>query len=217
MPDTWIFTEIMNRMGYAQPHLTPAEIMEATKALKDTEYLGGSKDVKFELSGVITEVVEGSWTSQYKNMHFTMKVDGTDETIFLRFIDGPKMAEKFWKSQKKNIYPIFNPENRTRPIVVCSASPEFFLKPICDEYKVDIMIATRMDPKTGRIDGFNCKDKQKPLRLAEALPDAEFINVYSDSLKNDIHIFELGQKCFHAQKGSLHEMSIEEIRNKVNK
>ena len=136
---------------------------------------------------------------------------------FLRFIDGPKMAEKFWKNQNKNIYPIFNPENRTRPIVVCSASPEFFLKPICDEYKVDVMIATRMDPKTGRIDGFNCKDKQKPLRLAEALSDAEFINVYSDSLKNDIHIFELGQKCFHAQKGSLHEMSIEEIRNKVNK
>ena len=72
-----------------------------------------------------------------------------------------------------------------------------------------------MDPKTGRIDGFNCKDKQKPLRLAEALPDAEFVNVYSDSLKNDIHIFELGQKCFHAQKGVLTEMSIEEIRKKV--
>lgn len=27
-PDTWIFTEIMNRMGYAQPHLTPAQIMD---------------------------------------------------------------------------------------------------------------------------------------------------------------------------------------------
>lgn len=27
-PDTWIFTEIMNRMGYPQPQLTPAEIME---------------------------------------------------------------------------------------------------------------------------------------------------------------------------------------------
>lgn len=26
--DTWIFTEIMNRMGYHQPHLTAAEIME---------------------------------------------------------------------------------------------------------------------------------------------------------------------------------------------
>ncbi len=27
-PDTWIFTEIMNRMGYPQPHLTPAQIMD---------------------------------------------------------------------------------------------------------------------------------------------------------------------------------------------
>lgn len=26
--DTWIFTEIMNRMGYAQPHLTAAQIMD---------------------------------------------------------------------------------------------------------------------------------------------------------------------------------------------
>ena len=134
---------------------------------------------------------------------------------FLRFIDGEKMAEKFWKNQEKNIYPIFNPENRERPVVVCSASPEFFLRPICEKYKVDVLIATRMNPKTGTIEDFNCKDKQKPLRLAEALPDAEYINVYSDSLKNDIHIFELGQKCFHAQKGVLTEMSIEEIRNKV--
>lgn len=137
---------------------------------------------------------------------------------FLRFVDGKKMAEKFWDNQQKRIYPIFKPENREkRPIVVCSASPEFFLKPICEKYKVDILIATKMNPKTGRIDGFNCKDKQKPIRLAEALPDAEYINVYSDSLKNDIHIFELGQKCFLARKGVLTEMSIEEIRRKVNK
>lgn len=27
-PDTWIFTEIMRRMGYDQPHLTPAQIMD---------------------------------------------------------------------------------------------------------------------------------------------------------------------------------------------
>ena len=134
---------------------------------------------------------------------------------FLRFIDGERMAEKFWNNQQKNIYPIFNPENRERPIVVCSASPEFFLRPICEKYKVDVLIATRMDPKTGKIDGFNCKDKQKPLRIAEAIPNAEFVNVYSDSLKNDIHIFELGKKCFHAKKGSLTEISIEEIRNRV--
>lgn len=136
---------------------------------------------------------------------------------FLPFVNGEEMAKKFWDKQQKNIYPIFNPENRERPVVVCSASPEFFLKPICEKYGVHTLIATRMNPKTGKIYGFNCKDKQKPVRLAETLPNAEFINVYSDSLKNDIHIFELGQKCFHAEKGTLTEMSIEEIRKKVNK
>ncbi len=135
---------------------------------------------------------------------------------FLRFLDGEKMAEKFWKNQKKNIYPVFEPENRgERPVVVCSASPEFFLKPICEKYGVHTLIATRMNPKTGEILGSNCKDKQKPLRLAEAMPNAEFVNVYSDSLKNDIHIFELGQKCFHAKNGVFTEMSIEEIRKIV--
>jgi formate dehydrogenase major subunit len=28
MPDTWIFTELMNRMGYEQEYLTPAQIMD---------------------------------------------------------------------------------------------------------------------------------------------------------------------------------------------
>ncbi|MDO4495461.1 MAG: haloacid dehalogenase-like hydrolase [Clostridiaceae bacterium] len=136
---------------------------------------------------------------------------------FLRFIDGEKMAKKFWEKQQKRIYPIFEPQNRERPVVVCSASPEFLLKPICEKYKVNTLIATRMNPKTGKIEGFNCKDKQKPLRIAEAVPDAEFVNVCSDSIKSDVHIFELGEKCFHAKKGVLTEMSIEEIRRKAKK
>ncbi len=37
--DTWIFTEIMNRMGYNQPHLTSAEIMDEIASL--TPSFGG--------------------------------------------------------------------------------------------------------------------------------------------------------------------------------
>ncbi len=136
---------------------------------------------------------------------------------FLPFINGEKMAEKFWKKEQKHIYPAFSEAKHERPIVICSASPEFFLKPICEKYNIHTLIATRMNPKTGSIYGRNCKDKQKPLRLAEALPEAEFINVYSDNIKSDIHIFELGEKCFHAQKGIYTEMSIEEIRRIANK
>ncbi len=52
-PDTWIFTEIMNRMGYAQPHLTPAQIMDEVASVTpsfagisherlDSEEVGGN-------------------------------------------------------------------------------------------------------------------------------------------------------------------------------
>ena len=61
---------------------TPAEIMAAAEKLADSEYLGGSADAKFQLSGVITEVVADSYNSKYGNMHFTMKVDGTEKTLY---------------------------------------------------------------------------------------------------------------------------------------
>ena len=45
-PDTWIFTEIMNRMGYAQPHLTPAEIMDEIASV--TPSFGGISHARLD-------------------------------------------------------------------------------------------------------------------------------------------------------------------------
>ena len=50
---------------------------------------------------------------------------------FLRFVNTEKMVKKFWEKNEKRIYPFFRPENRDLPAVVCSASPEFLLRPIC--------------------------------------------------------------------------------------
>lgn len=46
MPDTWIFTEIMNRMGYAQPHLTPAQIMDEIASV--TPSFGGISHARLD-------------------------------------------------------------------------------------------------------------------------------------------------------------------------
>ena len=51
---------------------------------------------------------------------------------FLRFVNTEKMVKKFWEKNEKRIYPFFRPENRDLPAVVCSASPEFLLRPICE-------------------------------------------------------------------------------------
>ncbi len=44
--DTWIFTEIMRRMGYDQPHLTPAEIMDEIASL--TPSFGGISHARLD-------------------------------------------------------------------------------------------------------------------------------------------------------------------------
>lgn len=45
-PDTWIFTELMNRMGYEQPHLTPAQIMEEIASV--TPSFGGISHARLD-------------------------------------------------------------------------------------------------------------------------------------------------------------------------
>lgn len=49
-PDTWIFTEIMNRMGYPQPHLTPAEIMDEISSV--TPSFGGISHARLDSAEV---------------------------------------------------------------------------------------------------------------------------------------------------------------------
>ncbi len=128
---------------------------------------------------------------------------------FLRFLDGPKLARAFWKNQYRRIYPFFFPENRSRPCVVCSASPEFFLEPVCTRLGVTHLVATRMNPKSGRIEGLNCKGGEKVLRLHAQLPDAQFLDVYSDSLAHDAPIFALGKRNFLAEHGTLTEIPLQ--------
>ena len=130
---------------------------------------------------------------------------------FLQSIDGEKFAEDYWDKNLKNIYPFFLPENRDLPAVVCSASPEFLLKPVCEKLCVDKVIGTQMDPKTGYIKGKNCKNAEKAARISKELPDYSFYCAYSDSLKHDKPILELGERAFLAKKGKIKEIHINRI------
>lgn len=49
-PDTWIFTEIMDRMGYPQPHLTAAEIMDEIASV--TPSFGGISHARLDSAEV---------------------------------------------------------------------------------------------------------------------------------------------------------------------
>ena len=84
---------------------------------------------------------------------------------YLKAIDAEKEAELFWQEKADRMNDWFNPREHDVKTVVCSASPVFQIKPICDRLGVDLLIATRMNTSTGLIEGENCKSTEKVSRL----------------------------------------------------
>lgn len=86
-------------------------------------------------------------------------------------------------------------------IVVVTASCQNWVKPWCDEYKIDC-IATRLEIKngklTGRFDGKNCYGKEKVNRINEKynLGNYKKIYAYGDS-KGDREMLELADEKYY--------------------
>ncbi len=128
---------------------------------------------------------------------------------FLRVTDTEKMVKKFWDRREIKIFPFFNQRKRDLPTVVCTASPDFLIEPICKKLGVEKVVATRVNTETGKILSKPCKRHEKVVRLGEELPDCEFPEVYSDSMKDDIFILRLGEKAFHTVHGKATEIQLD--------
>ena len=126
---------------------------------------------------------------------------------YLPSIDAEKEAELFWDKNIGRINKWFRPDGHDVPSVVCSASPVFQIKPVCDRLGVTLVIATEMDPKTGLISGENCKGEEKVKRLAKEASEYEFRDVYTDNLVSDCPILNLSnRKKYHVTDGNLSEI-----------
>lgn len=131
---------------------------------------------------------------------------------FIRLINLEKNVKRFWDKYESKVFDWFRPENRSRYTVVISASPDFLLNEICERLKVDKLICTRHDTKTGTLLGHNCKGEEKVKRFYEEVEPSRVINVSSDSLKSDKPIFSLGEHCFHVlKKGVRTQFDYEEM------
>lgn len=120
---------------------------------------------------------------------------------FTKLIPLEKAITGFWDKYEPKIYDFARPENRKRFTVVISASPDIYLNEIAERLEFDALICTRLDPKTLKNVGGNCKGSEKIARFREQFPEAEVVDVYSDSLKHDRPIFSLGQHCYHIVNG----------------
>ena len=91
-------------------------------------------------------------------------------------------VERFWDTHWQNIGQWYLEQQRSDDVII-SASPEFLLRPMTDELGVRL-IATRMNPRTGRILGDNCHDVAKVCRFLKEYPGETVDAFYSDSLSD---------------------------------
>ena len=117
-----------------------------------------------------------------------------------RLDDVERIVAEFWDGHRDHVASWYLEQKREDDVII-SASPEFLLRPIAEELGVSLL-ATPMDPYTGRILGWNCHDTEKVRRFREAYPDAQIEAFYSDSL-SDSPMAELAERAFLVKNGEL--------------
>ena len=121
--------------------------------------------------------------------------------VFYRFlgaIDAEALLPEFWATHKKNIFPWYPARQQPEDIVI-SASPEFLLEPICRELGIKTLMASRVDPKTGRYTGINCHGEEKVVRLKNQLGITHIDEFYSDS-QSDLPLAKIADKAYLIDK-----------------
>ena len=112
----------------------------------------------------------------------------------VRVPDADAWAEDFWRTHERRFRPWYLAQKQPDDLVV-SASPEFLLAPACRRLGIRPPIASRVDARTGRYTGLNCKGAEKVSRFREQYPDAEIGQFYSDS-RSDAPLAHLARRAF---------------------
>lgn len=114
---------------------------------------------------------------------------------FLQYCDTENDVEEFWKKNIRNIKDWYKNQQRHDDLII-SASPEFLLKTPCEILGIKHLMASKVDPHTGKYHGVNCHGKEKVRRFYEKYPEASTVHeFYSDSY-SDTPLAEIAEKSF---------------------
>ena len=110
-----------------------------------------------------------------------------------RLDDVEGIVQEFWVQHEANVEPWYLEQKRDDDLII-SASPDFLLRPAAEKLGV-ALIATPMNPYTGKIMGKNCHDREKVRRFLEHYDRDSVENFYSDSL-SDSPMAELADRAW---------------------
>lgn len=106
------------------------------------------------------------------------------------------LIKEFWDTHKKNIFNWYY-DNKKDDDIIISASPDFLVRPICENLGLKYIIASKVDKFTGKTLGPNCSKDEKVVRLKSEYPgkEKEVCEFYSDHLK-DTPLARLAKSAF---------------------
>lgn len=144
-----------------------------------------------QLSGTTLYSFKRITKEKYKEKYFS----------FLKFVSiNNELLNEFWSANNKKMKDWYL--NQKAPCdVIISASPEFLLRPICNRLGVSL-IASKVDPSTGRFAGKNCHGQEKVKRFTELYPNETIDEFYTDS-KSDYPFAALAKKAYLVKKSSI--------------
>ena len=109
------------------------------------------------------------------------------KSIFYRYFQDVDNMEQtildFWEAHEHKLMDWYLHQKQDSDVIV-SASPEFFLKPICDKLGVHL-IASDVDPLTGQNLQENCYGVEKVKRFESEFDLKDMDDFYSDSYSDD--------------------------------
>ena len=109
---------------------------------------------------------------------------------------------RFWQTRGSMIHTWYLTQKQPDDVII-SASPRFLLAPICMKLGVTL-IASEVDPTTGRFMSRNCSGQNKPKRFREVFKDATVDCFYSDS-RNDLPMARMARKAYMVKRGRVRE------------
>lgn len=113
---------------------------------------------------------------------------------FLKYI--PSIEQEvvtFWDKNIVKIKRWYYEQQRSDDLVI-SASPEFLIAEICERLKIKY-IASKVDCKTGKLLGANCRGAEKVSCFKLVYPNEKIEKFYSDS-KSDEPLAEIAQSAY---------------------
>lgn len=121
---------------------------------------------------------------------------------FFSFLNSVRSLDlsAFWDQHQCKIKKWYQEQKKENDLII-SASPEFILKGMTDRLQVSLM-GTKMDEKTGKIIGENCRGEEKVRRFKKEYQSTSIDEFYSDS-KSDTPLKELARKAFLVNKNQL--------------